>query len=220
MSFDGLAPHYRWLERVLAGGLLQRARVAHIAVLDRARHVLLVGEGPGRFLEALRARSPSVSVTVVDASAAMLREAARSIARQESATVELVQADLRVWHPPLAAFDAIVTPCVLDCFGPETLPTIIQRLAGSARPVADWLHIDFNVPPRGWRRARARAVHALMYSVFRAATRMEARVVTSPGPWLELAGFQRLQVDEFSHGLIRSEHWHRLGADDERRGHR
>lgn len=209
MSFDRLAPHYRWMEALLAGGVLQRARLAHLPALDGARHVLLVGEGPGRFLAAVLARGRVERVTVVDASARMLHEAARACHGAGRARVEFVQADLRTWAPPAATFDGVVTPCVLDCFGPEMVRTIVHRLAGAATPRARWLHIDFAIPATGWRSRRARAIHRVMYATFRRLTEIEARSVCAPDCWLRACGFTRQAAVSFSAGLIRSEHWRR-----------
>ena len=208
MSFDRLAPHYRWLEHALAGGVLQRARLAHLAALDGARSILLAGEGPGRFLAALRSRRPDARLTVVDASAAML---ARARQVDTSPLTEYIEADLRTWRPPAGHFDALVTHCVLDCFGPATLGDVIARLAAAAQPAATWLVTDFTVPPRGWQRLRARGVHRLMYGAFRVATRLEATRLTPPDPWLEAQGFTLRQRHPFNHGLLQADHWHRDG---------
>ncbi len=207
MSFDTLAPHYRWLETAIAGRVLQRARLAHLAALDQANRVLLVGEGPGRFLTALRARRPKVAITVLDASAAMLREARRA---DPSPRTTLVQADLRSWAPPLGTWDAIVTHCVLDCFAPDSLARVVDTLASAAAPTADWLITDFTVPAdRGWRRLRARGAHALMYGAFRIVTGLEARHLTPPDPFLIRAGFARVARRPFNHGLLQADHWRR-----------
>lgn len=206
MSFDRLAPHYRWLEAVLAGGVLQRARVAHLATLDEAENILLLGEGPGRFLAALRERRPDVPVTVVEESEAMIAEARR---HAPDGPTEWVQADLRDWQPPAARWDALVSHCVLDCFSAETLATLVPRLAGAARPQATWLITDFALPEPGWRRTRARAIHSLMYGSFRATTGLEARRWVDPTPWMEAAGFRLSSRNHYNHGLIRADCWQR-----------
>ncbi len=210
MSFDTLAPHYRWLEAVIAGRILQRARLAHLAALDDAQHILLVGEGPGRFLAALRTRRPDVALTVLDASAAMLRQARRA---DPSPRTRFEQVDLRHWSPPTAAWDAIVTHCVLDCFAPATLGRVVATLASAAAPRATWLVTDFTLPAeRGWRRLRARGAHALMYGTFRLATRLEARTLTPPDPHLARAGFSLRARRTFNHGLLQADHWQRESA--------
>jgi hypothetical protein len=72
MSFDAIAPHYRWLERVTAGSLLQRCRTQFIHEIKGAQSVLLLGEGRGRFLTELVRINPDAQITCVDASARML----------------------------------------------------------------------------------------------------------------------------------------------------
>ena len=207
MSFDSLAPHYRWLETAIAGRVLQRARIAHLAALDRAERVLLVGEGPGRFLAALRTRRPEVEITVLDASAAMLRQARLA---DGSSRTQFVQADLTRWQAPVAAWDAVVTHCVLDCFAPATHARVVETLAAAACPQADWLLTDFTVPTTpGWRRWRARGAHALMYGAFRIATRLEARALTPPDGALSRAGFVLKSRRSFNHGLLHADHWQR-----------
>lgn len=205
MSFDHLAPHYRWLERLLAGDVLQRARVAHLAALDQAENILLVGEGPGRFLQALRARRPAVPITVVDASVKML-EAAQAVG---SGKTTFIQADLIRDPLPASKWDAIVSHCFLDCFAPPTLDDVVARLAAATTAQATWLITDFALPPSGWQRQRARVAHALMYRTFRIATRLEAKRWTDPSANLIENGFQLAGRTAFSHGLIQADHWER-----------
>jgi trans-aconitate methyltransferase len=196
------------METVLAGGVLQRARTAHVAALDQAENVLIAGSGPGKFLQVLRRRRPELSITVLDQSAAMLREAQR---HTPQGPTTFLQADLLDWNAPEAAFDAIVTPCVLDCFGADTLPQVMETLALAATPRAHWLLTDFTIPPNGWRRARARMIHRAMYTAFRLATNLQATHLTPADPWLERAGFVLLSRKTFNAGLIHSDHWQRRG---------
>src|SRR5215469_5978584 len=71
MSFDVLAPHYRWMEFVLAGKKLQRCRTAFLSQVADRQNVLLVGEGNGRFLVECRRSLKNARITCVDASARM-----------------------------------------------------------------------------------------------------------------------------------------------------
>lgn len=205
MSFDRLAPHYRWLEWVTAGRVLQQARVAHLAALDSSENILLVGEGPGRFLNALRARRPDVPITVVDSSEHMLAMA------QEVALgpTTFEQVDLTHTALPSKRWDAVVSHCFLDCFAPATLEHVITNLAQAATPQADWLITDFALPTAGWQRTRARLIHALMYRTFRLTTHLEAHRWTDPSPNLRTRGFQLTQRIPFNHGLIHADRWQR-----------
>lgn len=205
MSFDRIAPHYRWLEPILAGGILQRARIAHLGALDHAENILLIGEGPGRFLAALRERRPDVPVTVIDSSKRMLDLAEAN----STGPTQFIRADITTDPLPKGAWDGIVTHCFLDCFNPTTLKRVIHRITECATPDVDWLVTDFALPSAGWRRTRARLIHALMYRTFRLTTRLEAHRWTDPSALLRTHGFQLSARIPFNHGLIAADHWER-----------
>lgn len=211
MSFDRLAPHYTWMETLLAGRRLQRARVAWLDALDSCERVLIAGVGHGHFLRSALRRFPGLRVTCVDASAGMLRRARRELerARLPLARVEFVHDSLPRWQPASAGYDAIVTHCFLDCFPPEELREVIAVLARGARERAQWLVTDFAVPARGLKRQRARAVHALMYAFFRRATRLRARHWTEPDALLATEGFVLAGRKTSEWGLLRADWWRR-----------
>ncbi|WP_175414746.1 class I SAM-dependent methyltransferase [Nibricoccus aquaticus] len=219
MSFDRLAPHYRWMEAVLAGRVLQQARTRWLDALRERRRVLIVGEGPGRTLEVMRRRWSRQRVTVVEASAGMIAAAQRRLARQglSSEGIEWVHADVRSWLGERertveggAEFDAVITPFVLDCFGAAELAGVVAGIAGQVSDGGCWLLTDFCLPPSGLRRLRGRLVHRLMYSFFRAAVKLEASRLTPPDEALVAAGFELEGRDLFNAGLVHSDLWRRM----------
>lgn len=214
MSFDRLAPHYGWMERVVAGRLLQRCRTAWIDRLAGCERLLVAGVGHGRFLHELLPRHRALRVVCVDASAPMLHEAEKGarLARLDLGRVEFVHARLPDWRPPAGAFGAIATHFFLDCFAPAQLDAVVAALAEAATPRATWLVSDFAVPSRGWARQRARAVHALMYAFFRFATRLPARRLTPAGAALAAQGFTLGGRRTFNHGLLQADWWRRAPA--------
>lgn len=214
MSFDRLAPHYSWMEKVLAGSRLQRCRVAWLEALTNCDRILIAGVGHGHFLRTCARRFPEARLTGVDASAPMLAHAQRRArnAGIASERLEFVHARLPQWRPPSGQFDAIVTPFFLDCFPPRELGAIILGLAESARPAARWLLSDFTVPARGLARQRARLVHALMYNFFHRAGCIRARRLTDPSPFLTAVGFVLQQRRHFEWGLLHSDLWERGGT--------
>lgn len=214
MSFDRLAPHYTWMEKVLAGGRLQRARLAWLETLADCGRILIAGVGHGHFLRRCAERFPTAQITSVDASAGMLRRARRQVpaAGQRPAPLRFVHAALPEWRPPPGEFDAVVTHFFLDCFPPEELGAVIAALAAAARPSARWLIADFTVPSRGLARCRARAIHAVMYRFFRPVARIRARCVTAPDAWLTQHGFRLTQRTTFEWGLLQSDSWQRSGG--------
>jgi ubiquinone/menaquinone biosynthesis C-methylase UbiE len=207
MNFDRLAPHYDWMELMLAGGLLQRVRTAGLEALQGRRKILSAGEGHGRFAAACAARFPAAELTCVEASAGMLARARR---RAGSA------ADRVRWHravlpegQPAGRYDAIVTCFFLDCFPPAQLEAVIDGLAAAAADDAVWLVADFAVPAGGPGRWRARAVHFLMYAFFRRAVALPALRLTPPDDRLHAHGFRRIARREFSWGLLHADVWQR-----------
>jgi ubiquinone/menaquinone biosynthesis C-methylase UbiE len=209
MSFDLIAPHYRWMEFVLAGRKLQRCRTQFLGQLGGAENILIVGEGNGRFLTECRRSFPQAGITCIDASRPMLA-LARARLQCGGLTdqgVEFLHADALQWRPPSNAYDLIVTHFFLDCFRAEQLREVIGKLATSARSGACWLLADFQVPRERIARWRARILLWCMYSFFRAITRLPAKELVAPDAFLVQAGFT-LEQRRFSEwGLLHSDLW-------------
>jgi ubiquinone/menaquinone biosynthesis C-methylase UbiE len=211
VSFDTLAPHYRWMEFISAGEKLQRCRVAFLNRIRDARNVLIIGEGNGRFLVECRHTLPNAAITCVDSSPAMLdRTKIRLLRHGENLNgIRFIRADIQQWTPPAAAYDAIVTHFFLDCFRADQLERIIPALAQSARPGARWLLADFREPERGWSRIRASLILCALYGFFRMTTSLPARQLTPPEPFLQRAGFSLDARKEWEWGLLHSDCWRR-----------
>jgi ubiquinone/menaquinone biosynthesis C-methylase UbiE len=209
MSFDLLAPHYRWMEAVLAGDKLQKCRVHWLDSVRHCRRALLVGEGNGRFLEVCAERLPDAQFTIVDASAKMLHEAEmrwRNAGGDNRAT--FIHATLPGLKLP-QSFDLVVTNCFFDCFNREQLPMVVEDIARCATDDAIWLVTDFNIPQSGWPKWRAKAVLQLAYTFFRLTTKIAAREICPPDEFLRNSGFQLSQRVEADAGLIYSAVWKR-----------
>lgn len=211
MSFDLLAPHYRWMEFMLAGEKLQRCRTAFLDEIPGARTILLLGEGHGRCLVECCRRFPNAQITCVDASERMLAEARRRLTRRKpgAVRVKFTQANVLDWMPSDETYDLIVTHFFLDCFRPEQLEHIIPRFAACATPDANWLIADFQTPARGLRRVRGRLILWTMYAFFRAITGLPAHKLATPDAFLESAGFKLLRRTETEWGLLHSDWWRR-----------
>lgn len=218
MSFDTLAPFYGLMERIAAGDRMQRCRVAFLDDIPAPKNILMLGEGHGRFLKACRLKFPDARVTLVDASEGMIAKAKGALSAHDlqSGQVQCIHADVLTWSPPLAAYDMIVTHFFLDCFRPDQLSLIVPSIASAAMPGASWLLADFEVAPSGWRRLRTQAILALMYGFFRVATRLPAKSLTPPGPFLQQAGFTLHRRIEIEWGLLKSEWWCNKPTDEQR----
>ncbi len=188
------------------GSLLQRARTTWLDGLVDRRGVLSAGEGHGKFASAFVNRFPDAQLTCVEASSRML-ERARRRTSSSGTPVQWNHAALPAWSLPPRSFDAVVTCFFLDCFTREQLRAVVAALAASATDDAAWLVVDFAVPERGIAHGRARAIHAVMYGFFRAATQLPARRLTPPDEFLRGHRFQLAGRREFSWGLLRADLW-------------
>ena len=211
MSFDRLAPHYRWIEALFAGERLQRCRTALLDAISPPRNVLIYGEGNGRFLVELLRRFPHTQTTVVDSSGTMIDLARMRLKREglADAKVQFIQADALVWQPQTSSFDLIVTCFFLDCFREDQLQQLIPVIAGGATSDAQWLVADFQIASSGLRRWRSRMIVGLLYVFFRFATRLPGRRLIDPAPCLRAAGFTCEQQTEHDHGMLYSSWWAR-----------
>ena len=205
MSFDRLAPHYRWMEWLLAGGKLQRCRTTFLDTLPPVRHALLLGEGNGRFLQEFLRKQLGTRVTCLDASPHMLK-VARQTAHAE-ACVTFVCCDVTEWKPPPAEFDLVVSNFFLDCFRPDQIELIAERISAGLTDGARWLIADFCEPRRGWRKWRARTILHAMYWFFRGATNLPANRLTVPDAILARHGFELQARRTFEWGLLQSDLW-------------
>jgi ubiquinone/menaquinone biosynthesis C-methylase UbiE len=209
MSFELLAPHYRWMEALCAGGQLQRCRTALLGAIPAPRMVLIYGEGNGRFLVELCRRFPQAQVTVVEGSAVMIELAHARLKREglAGARVEFIHADALKWQPPVAAFDLLVTCFFLDCFRADQLQQLVPAIASAAAAGAHWLHADFQIAPTGLMRMCSRVIVKFLYVFFRCVTRLPAHELVDVAPCLSAAGFTRRQRREFILGLLFCDLW-------------
>jgi ubiquinone/menaquinone biosynthesis C-methylase UbiE len=205
MSFDRLAPHYRWMEWLLAGGKLQRCRTMFLCTLPPVRHALLLGEGNGRFLREFLRRQPGARITCLDASARMLKEAIRRAGGDNRVT--FVCGNVMEWEPPNNEFDLVVSNFFFDCFQLDQIEQIVRKTRDALTSDARWLIADFCEPERGWRKWRARLILQAMYCFFRRATDLPADRLNAPNAILGRNGFELRARGTFEWGLLHSDVW-------------
>jgi ubiquinone/menaquinone biosynthesis C-methylase UbiE len=207
VSFDRIAPHYRWLETLVFGNQLQEARLAFLRGIESPRRVLIVGEGNGRFLAEFVRAHPGAVVDCVEASARMI-ELGRGRLKNES-LVHFIQADIGELKLVPNSYDLIVTHFFLDCFVGTALREVVRKLACAATDDANWLLADFRVPASGWQNFHARLWIRAMYCFFRLTSGLQAQHLDDSSPLLKDVGFKCVRPQLTRFGMIKSELWRR-----------
>jgi trans-aconitate methyltransferase len=207
VSFDLVAPHYRWLETVAFGNGLQRARTCWIDTIARPKRTLILGEGDGRFLCELVRAYPKIDVDCIDASEAMLQLARARLRRmhpESFSRLNFIREDILKWSPR-KSYDLLVTHFFLDCFPGGELQAIIAKLASAAEPGALWLIADFTIPRTRFARAHAKLWLRMMYTFFRATAGIAAKELVDPIPYLDGYGFTRASENLSRGKMVRSD---------------
>lgn len=200
------------MERCLALSKLQTARSAHLHLVPPCARVLMLGEGPGRLLEALVQKMPSADFVVVDQSQQMIEQAKRALIASgfDVRRITWEHGDVFELGFEKGSFDLVTTPFFLDCFTQSQLRLLIPRIANVCNPDAFWLLTDFQIPAtKGWQQARAKWIHWLMYLFFRKVTSIAAENWIDPDAFISAAGFELSSRKESNAGLIRSDIWKR-----------
>lgn len=211
-SFDRVAAIYPLLEWLSFGRELERARRAFFDRVSADQHILLVGEGNGRFLRECLVRAPRASLTVVDLSARMLASAQRAAAAvAPAAEVRFVQADFLSWRGMPAAFDLVVTHFFLDLFRPESPRRLVENVGYLSTSDAGWIDVDYRCPRA---RRRDRLIDWLQYRFDNAFCGVEARRHHDPAAAIRAAGWAVLGEEEFSGGNVLAR-LHRRGTAPE-----
>ncbi len=196
------------MEYASFGAALHRRRCYFLSELD-AHHVLLLGDGDGRFLAEFVRRYPSVRIDVLDCSRRMLALAAHRAPACDR--IHFHHSDAVRDPLPGRDYDLIVTHFFLDCFTPTELCDLVAKISAAAAPNARWILSEFHLPPAGWRRLRAKLWIGSLYFAFRVLTGLRARALPDYVAALRLRsqGFERRTQDLASAGLLTSELWKR-----------
>jgi ubiquinone/menaquinone biosynthesis C-methylase UbiE len=214
VSFDRIARHYRWLEMVTFGTVLQKARIRWIKEIPAPKQVLILGEGDGRFLHEFLRVHVSAGVNCVDSSARMLKLAQERVSKlfpHSLRRVRFLREDIVSWSPR-DSHDLLVVNFVLDCFPKSELNLIVGKLGQTAAPNAYLLLSEFSIPDKPLARVHARTWLTVMYWFFRIATGIRAKRLSDPTTELEANGFVRLARSQWRLGLVKSELWQRRNA--------
>jgi ubiquinone/menaquinone biosynthesis C-methylase UbiE len=199
-TYDLIASFYPLLEQIVFGSNLSQGRRIFITQVRAGNHILLIGEGNGRFLfEALKQTSAD-SFTVVDSSARMLATTARRIAAVDRCPhVELIHADILECQSPAASYDRVVTHFFLDQFRPDRIHRVVEKICRLATEDALWINVDFTSENQD---LRQKFLMWVQYRFFQIFAGIESDRLFDPRPWIRQAGWDILETKSLDSGWI------------------
>ena len=212
MNADPLARIYRTLEYLAFGRSLERCRFSLLEPVAKAKRILIVGEGDGRFLAQVLARNAEAQVDVVDSSGRMLALARAKVAPPDLPRVRFLHQNA-LDGLPIVTYDAIVTNFFLDCLTPEEARQFIRSTVQLLDRHGCWLVGEFHLPPAGMRRWHAKVWLTVMYRFFAFTTGLRARQIPDYPSEFASAGLVRLDQQFWRGKLLTAERYGFLSDD-------
>lgn len=198
--FDRIARPYVFLEKICFGNALQRARTHCLSYTKSQQHALILGDGDGRFSNALLQSNRTIKVTSIDSSEAMLKlSKARSFANLDQ--LELMHCNALEYEYPPNHYDLICLHFFLDCFAQQQIDPLIEKLTQSLKPNGIIAYSDFTAT--NWLH---RMLVSILYLAFRASTKIPAKQLPAIN-WP--SSFKKLTSHKERGGFITSEIWQR-----------
>ena len=190
------------------GGALQKARTARMDRYLAADSILLLGDGDGRFLEALLEAGCGAEIVSLDASEKMIEVAQRAMAGR-GARVRFVRARVEGFELPDGFVpDLVSAHFFFDCFTDRELGEIVPKIVRWMPATGGLVVTDFRIPQRGClRRLWGKLLIWTMLIFFRFGAGISARKLPGIDVPLGLAGLCAAETEEFRGGLIVCELW-------------
>ncbi len=208
MNFNGIAPYFERLEKIVFHKEMQRCRTALLSSLPNFNKAALVGEGDGRFLVELLKHTECEQVHYIDSSQTMLEIARKRVQKclpEMIKRVHFYHRDLSIESMPDQNYDLVVTNFFLDVFDEPSLAENVSKIANSCKRSSTWLYADFQISGGMIQRMRASTWINIMYVFFRFATQIQAKSLIDPSENLDRHGFQLKSFIEINRGLMRAE---------------
>lgn len=198
------------MEYFTFGPALQRRRCEFLHGTAAYRHVLILGDGDGRFTAEFLRCNRIALVDSLECSQSMSHLAAARIARSPDgpSRVRQVCEDIRAAQLT-RSYDLVITHFFLDCFTTEELEEIVPHITAHLEPGGRWILSEFCVPSRGFRRYVARFLIRALYFSFGILTGLKTRQLPDYRRVLQENHYSRTDSRTGLGGMLVSEIWER-----------
>ncbi len=198
-DYDPIARTYDFLSRLVFGRAQRKSQTDMLRKIPPGDKILIVGGGTGWILDEIRQRSPGTcpEITYVEKSKRMIalsRE--RNFPASRIRYIRCAAEEFRTTE----RFDLIITAFLFDNFRQADAECLFDRLHGLLHEKGRWLYSDFYRQDVLWQKA----LLGLMYVLFRAACRVEARALPSVEPLFRKNGYLAIEEAGYFRNFIRS----------------
>lgn len=192
MTYRFFGPIYAACEHLVFGEALQLCRVAFLGQMKG--QVLSIGEGDGRFSEALLAQNPSLELQIIEPDETM-----RALIRRRTPRARFTSME------EAPACDVIVLIFVLDLFTRREAEALLKSLpATKTLIVGDFFPEEVSGILK---RPLARALVWMMYRFFHLFTQLKTRHLPPIREILESQGWICCEKKSQWNGLIQAQRW-------------
>jgi ubiquinone/menaquinone biosynthesis C-methylase UbiE len=206
-DFDGIAPYYDLLAKLVFGRQLNLAQRHFINRLGNPSKILILGGGSGGILEPILANYPTVHIYYLESSVKML-SLAKTRYSPDHYPIDYVLHRGDSQFPIRSEFEVIITPFVLDVFGSDELTIVVRELLDSLKWEGLWIHTDFYTDNGGpwWRFLLVK----MMYGFFRITTGMKNQKLPDFDSIFEDMRLTSLGEKSYFHRLVKTTMYQKL----------
>ncbi len=163
----------------------------------------------GAFSRGLLATNPGLTAEVIDSSRSMLDMLEGRIDRMGRTARQRI----RLHHSDalssnaIGSYDLLVSHFFLDCFFPEQIEQLLDRVLPHARRRAQWVVSEFSVPQRAPASYLSVCIVGLLYRAFGLLTGLAVRELPDYAASFRKRGLTLSREETFLGGLLRSQLW-------------
>ena len=175
--------------------------------LGNPSSILILGGGSGGILEPILVNYPTVHICYLESSVKMLSLAKTRFSPHDY-PIDYVLHEGNSQFPIRSEYQVIITPFVLDVFGPEELTRVVRELFDSLEWDGLWIHTDFYTNNGGpwWRYLLVK----LMYGFFGITTGMKNQKLPDFDSIFEDMRLTSLGESLYFHRLVKTTMYQKL----------
>ncbi len=172
MNFNGIAPFYDSLSKIVFGKALLKARICFLDRLPESGTILYIGGGSGIGLKDIRELNPKLKIDFIEASYKFISIAKTKFDAHLSEHINFIHGTENSIDRD-KKYTAVITFFIIDLFPQKEAEAFCKKIISHLEPGGIWLFTDFISPPKKYQKLLLKFI----YSFFRIVANMRARTL-------------------------------------------